>query len=74
MAFVPNVVVPFVTFRISGLEEEAAASRLGAKKQRRRLNDLENHHETLSRAALDAVMVVRPEGHSTRARLGARWR
>jgi hypothetical protein len=45
------------------LEEELATSRLEADELCSCLNDLEDHHETLSRAALDAMRVVRPEGH-----------
>jgi hypothetical protein len=58
-----------------------AASRLEADELRCRLNDLEDYHEALPRAALDAVRVVRPEGICCltvsgpySARSGTRWR
>jgi hypothetical protein len=57
------VVVACLTLCILGLEEEAATSRLEADELCRRLNDLEDRSKALARAALDAVWVVRPEGH-----------
>jgi hypothetical protein len=67
------VVVASLTLFVSGLEEEVAASRLEAVDLCHRLNELEDHHETLSCTALDAVMVVRPEGTCI-TRSGMRWR
>jgi hypothetical protein len=57
-----KVVVASLTFCVLALEEEAAASRLDADELRRHLNDLEDCHKTLSRAAVDTVRVVQPEG------------
>jgi hypothetical protein len=45
------------------LEEEAAASHLEAVELRCCLYNLEDRHEALAHAVLDAVRVVRPEGH-----------
>jgi hypothetical protein len=53
------VVVASLTLRFLGLEKEATASRLEADELCLRLNDLEDCHDTLSHAALDAVRVVR---------------
>jgi hypothetical protein len=40
-----------------------AASHFEVNELRCRLNDLEDCHEALDRAALDMVRVMRPEGH-----------
>jgi hypothetical protein len=39
------------------------ASRLEVDELRHRLNDLEDRHKALTRAALDVVRVMRQEGH-----------
>jgi hypothetical protein len=57
------VVVASLVLRILGLEEEVSASHPEADDLRRHLNDLEGHNEALACAVLDAVRVVRPEGH-----------
>jgi hypothetical protein len=57
------VVVASLTLRVLGLEEEATASRLEADELRHRWNDLEDRHKALARTVLDAVRVMRPEGH-----------
>jgi hypothetical protein len=62
-ALIFNVVIPFIAFCVLGLEEEVIASRLEADELCCRLNDLENRHEDLELAALDAVRAVRLEGH-----------
>jgi hypothetical protein len=61
--FISKVVVASLTLCVLGLEEEAAASHLEAVKLHCCLYNLEDCHEALAHAVLDAVRAVRPEGH-----------
>jgi hypothetical protein len=61
--FISEVVVASLILCILGLEEEVATSHLEVDDLHRCLNDLEGRHEALAHAALDAVRVVRLEGH-----------
>jgi hypothetical protein len=59
--FVFEEVVACSSLRVSGLEEEVAASHFEADELHRWLNNLEDHHKALARAVLDVVR--RSEGH-----------